>query len=346
MRNKNKLGDSALFWSKAHDYIDDYLPNVRNASPNTIDTYKISLNSYIAFLCTIKGKSASSICLADFSQANITEYQKWNFKTKKLAPKTCNLRTAVIRSFLEYMSGEDRVQFMGLYLNSLKVKKVKTPEKPIEYYSNEQMSFILNAPDINTRTGRRNRALLCLLYDTGARVSEIVGLKLKDLRMDAREPYVTLFGKGRKYRDVPIMDSRTIAILEAYIREFHPGRDKDRPLFYAYSNNSFHALSTDTVSLVLKKCVEKGREAGIQMPSSNHCHMIRKTRGMDLYQAKIPITHIQQLFGHKGTATTTGFYVFATKQTLAEEIGKLDEEATPEKKVWKDKDILDRLHKL
>ena len=82
------------------------------------------------------------------------------------------------------------------------------------------------------------------------------------------------------------------------------------------------------------------------MPASCHCHMVRKTRAMDLYQAGIPLPHIQQLLGHEEISTTSGFYAFATLDTLAKSMEKIDDSATHMSKEWKNPKTIARLYSL
>ena len=121
--------------------------------------------------------------------------------------------------------------------------------------------------------------------------------------------------------------------------------ENDDPLFYAIAYGEKHRLSADSVEAMLKKYVRKCIEIGIEMPDLPHCHMIRKTRAMDLYQNGVPLTHIQQLLGHEDLSTTSGFYAFATLDTLAKAMNKVNEKALPDKK-WNNKVVLEKLLRL
>nr|WP_276327737.1 tyrosine-type recombinase/integrase [Dehalobacterium formicoaceticum] len=233
---------------------------------------------------------------------------------------------------------------MALYLNSCSVKGVKVPSRPIKFFERKQMKMLLSAPDIDRKTERRNQMMLILLYDTAARVTELLELTVGSLHMNSEIPYVTIYGKGRKYRNIPLMD-KTQQHLKRYLNEFHPAMRKDEPLFYATTYSKRHRLSADTMETMLKKYVRKCTGSGLEMPDIPHCHMIRKTRAMDLYQSGVPLTHIQQLLGHEDLATTSGFYAFATLDTLAKAMKKLNEEASPDKK-WNNKTVMEKLLRL
>lgn len=169
----------------------------------------------------------------------------------------------------------------------------------------------------NSKTDRRNQMMLIFLYDTAARVAEARQIKVSDLHLDAEVPYVTLLGKGRKYRNIPLLE-KTILHVRRYLKEFHESDLKsDAPLFYSKTHGEIHSLSSDTFEKMIKRYADQCRAAWYPMPDHVHCHMIRKTRAMDLYREGVPLGHIQQLLGHENISTTSGFYAFATLDVLA-----------------------------
>lgn len=164
------------------------------------------------------------------------------------------------------------------------------------------------------------------------------------LHLNADVPYIVLHGKGDKYRNVPILE-KTKKHLLAYLCEFHMDSDKREPLFYATMNGQKHSLSSDTLENLIRNSAKTACNKGIEMPTRCHCHMIRKTRAMDLYQSGVPLTHIQQLLGHEDISTTSGFYAFATLNTLSTSMAKADASSKDEK-LWKDPKTLKRLYRL
>jgi site-specific recombinase XerD len=340
---KDNLHNNLIFWDTAKEYIYHHLPNIRKASPNTIASYRDGLNLYIDYLEQQKNLNRKAISFSDCSRENIKDYLDWMLNGRRLAEKTCNLRLTTIHSMLEYASSE-HTELMALYLGACSVKGIKSPSRPIEFFERRQMQALLSAPDTAKKTERRNQMMLILLYDTAARVTELLELTGGSLHMDSEIPHVTIYGKGRKYRNIPLMD-KTLQHLKRYLNEFHPTMEKDKPLFYAVTYGKRHRLSADTMETMLKKYVKKCIGTGLEMPDYPHCHMIRKTRAMDLYQSGVPLTHIQQLLGHQDLSTTSGFYAFATLDTLAKTMNKVNGESSPDKK-WNNKAVLEKLLRL
>ncbi|MBO5629298.1 MAG: tyrosine-type recombinase/integrase, partial [Aeriscardovia sp.] len=192
---------------------------------------------------------------------------------------------------------------------------------------------------------RRNQMMLILYYDTAARIAELLEMSVGQLHLDADTPYLTILGKGKKYRNIPLMD-KTVRHLKRYIKDYHHDDSPDKPLFYAKTYGEIHPLSHDTVEKMIKSYSDQCSKAGTAMPKRPHCHMIRKTRAMDLYKNGMPLAHIQQLLGHENMSTTSGFYAFATLETLAKSMISANREETKDGRKWDNEEILKKIYAL
>ena len=340
---KDNSMNTVVFWQTSRDFLYVHHEKIRKSSPNTVKSYKTGINQYINYLETEKGKKREDICFNDFRRDNLKSYVDWMIE-KKLADKTCNLRLTALHSLLQYAAYE-HADVMAVYINALTVKGVKLKDKPIEFFESAQMKGLLDAPDNTTVTGRRNRIILVMFYDTGGRVQEILDLTVGSLHLESNVPYVTLHGKGDTFRNVPLMD-KTVRHLKNFLKEYHKTTNNSSPLFYARTHGMIHPLSPDSMEKLIKDSSKKCLDSGIDMPASCHCHMIRKTRAMDLYQAGMSLEHIQQLLGHKHISTTSGFYAFASLETLSKAMKKAGTVSETTEKCWMDEATLEKLYSL
>lgn len=332
---KYKRKKDSDFWVLARSYLHDYMPAVKNLSDKSVETYKQSLKTYLTFLDCQKSLSNEKVTFDVFSRDNVKDYVIW-LKEQSFSPKSINLKLTAIRSFLKYCSEED-FELRGIYTKVCTIKKLKEEKHPIQYLQPNATSAILAAYDTKTGKRRRNRMLLILLYDTGARVQELADLNLSSLHLEAANPFVTLIGKGRKSRNVPLMN-KTVNHLQVYLKEFHPAH-VERPLFYSMMDGEPHRLSTDSISLVLKTAADIARTACDKVPDNVHCHLIRKTKAMDLYKNGVPLPFIMQLLGHESMSTTSGFYAFATLEMMSDAMNKATPQFEETEKLWEKEKI-------
>lgn len=337
--NRKKEAD---FWQLARHYLHDYMPVTRNLSDKSVVAYKQSLKTYLQFLEEEKSIINESVSFDAFTRENVKDFIGW-LKNKNYVPKTINLKLTALRSFLKYCSEED-FELRGVYTDVCIIKKVKEEKRPIEYLQPTATTAILSAYDISTAKHRRNRMMLIMLYDTGARVQELADLNLSSLHLDVPNPFVTLFGKGRKSRNVPLL-KKTVLHLNEYLKEFHPNFT-EKPLFFSILDCKPHRLSTDSISLVLKTASHMARKKCSDVPERVHCHMMRKTKAMDLYKTGVPLPFIMQLLGHESMSTTSGFYAFATLEMMSEAMNKAAPMIKDEDKLWKKEEIKKLLYSL
>lgn len=210
-------------------YFNNYLPIQKNLSKHTISSYKYTFNGFLQFCVNIKNINIKDLCLDIFNKDIVLEFLDYLENTKNNSISTRNNRLQNICSFLKfvYPSETTRVlQFQNIFDIPLK----KDVEKTMEYMSVDILKTLLKQPKLDTVNGRRDLTLLATLYDTGARVSELINLKVRNIKFDDFTTTVKLFGKGSKVRIVPILGN-TSDLLKRYINEHNLTTKYDDFLF-------------------------------------------------------------------------------------------------------------------
>jgi len=220
---------------------------------------------------------------------------------------------------------------------------MKAPRMPVKYMSEIALKALLVQPDTRTVKGLRNRMIIILLYDTGTIVQELVDIKISDLHLEARNPFIIVTGKGNKTRSIPLM-KKTVAHLKDYMRRFHTvsANETTIPLFYSIRSGIPHILSTDTVAIMLKNYGEKARKTCHEVPQRVHPHLVRHARAMHLYQAGMPLSYIAEFLGH-ASINTTEIYASANIEMLRKALEKANPDLTNEISLWKNEETLKKL---
>ena len=254
----------------------------------------------------------------------VIRFLQWIEDERGCSISTRNQRLFALHSFFRYAQGQLPQYYMN-FSKILNISKKKAPKPSIGYIELDNMEKILSGPNLDKKSGRRDAALLSLMYDTGARVSEIVSLSVRDIRLD-NPAKVHLLGKGSKFRDVPILPE-TKSLLHSYMRENNllaPGK-QDAPLFF---NHSGGKLTRAGVTYIVKKYTEEFTAVNNAAISP---HILRHTKAMHLLQAGVNIVYIRDLLGHSDI-TTTEVYARADlkmKQSALEKVRSIAPAETP-----------------
>ena len=168
----------------------------------------------------------------------------------------------------------------------------KCDNKIIDYLTKEELNQYLHSISTNTRKGVRDYTLINLMYDTAARVQEITNIKVNDINLD-NNPSVTLYGKGKKIRTVPICEN-TKNILIEYIKLF-----KLNNFEYLFIGNKNSKCSTKMITHIINKYAKLSN-----INKNIHPHVFRHTRAMHMIDADIPLVYIRDILGHSNINTT------------------------------------------
>jgi len=330
------------FWKYVRNYLTVYLPSIRCLSPKTVDSYRQSISLYCIFLKEQGGIKFSKVSFEHVTRESVLKFIQWLRYRRSCGVSTCNLRLSSLKSFLKYCADED-ISLYSVYHEVKKIPLMKAPRMPVGYMSETALKTLLAQPDIRTVKGMRNRMIIIMLYDTGTRVQELVDMKLTDLHLHAKNPFIIVNGKGNRTRSVPLMD-KTVAHLKKYLRQFHTISDEgtDKPLFYSIRSGIPHILSTDAVSVMLKNYGKSAGKICSEVPKRVHPHLIRHTRAMYLYRAGMPLSYIAEFLGHVNV-NTTDIYASADVEMLRNALHKTDSELADEIPLWKDEENLKKL---
>ncbi len=178
------------------DFISRYLPNEKGASANTITAYRDTFVLLLNFTQNEKHVKLEKLTLEKIKKETIIEFLDWIQKERKCSNSTRNSRLAAIHSFYRYLQCESLDHFHECQkILSIKFKKV--PQESINYLTIEGIKLLLQQPDTTTSKGRRDLTLLSLMYDSGARVQEIIDLTPSMLRLN-KPATIKIVGKGNK----------------------------------------------------------------------------------------------------------------------------------------------------
>ena len=320
-------------------FLTEYLPLHRNCSKNTINSYKDSLKLFILFLRDDKSININKFKMHQINRELILEFIEW-LKNRGNAPVTINQRLAGIKSFINFAQYES-VENLAYLQSVLSVKSLKTTIRQVDYLTEEQMNKLINLPPTDTFTGLRHRIIMCLLYDTGARVQELCDLKIEDINL-GNNPTVKLHGKGSKIRIVPISKNMN-QILEVYISKYFT--DVTLRKEYLIRNKNNQQMSRDGIEYIVQKYATILKNNDPSFPSKVHPHMFRHSKAMHMLAVDIPIVYIRDFLGHEDISTTM-IYARADSRKKNEAINNLAPKLIEENYVdWnKDKDLLDFLN--
>lgn len=277
-----------------------YLPGQRNLSHGTVVAYRDAFRLLLQFCAEKRNIKPNNLSLDDINHSCIKEFLLWLKEERHNNASTCNQRLAAISSFFIYLQYEQPERMLQCK-QCLDIKSMKTSSPPLRYLTVDGIKLLLSQPDISTKYGRRDLAILSVLYDTGARVQEVSNINLGDLRLISPAT-LRLIGKGNKARVVPLLTG-TSEILKQYIKDFRLDYlGEETPLF---QNRKHERMGRYGIAYVLKSYADKARKQSPDLiPDTISPHVIRHSKAMHLLQANVNLVYIRDLLGHCNVKTT------------------------------------------
>jgi len=311
------------FAALVQTYFAEHLTQQRALSPRTLSAYRDAFMLFLAFAQSRLGKSPTAMALADITPDLIVTFLDHLEHERNNSVRSRNARLAALRSFLKFAAHRD-VSSLQVIERALGVP-VKRFERPMfGFLSREEMLAVIGTPD-DTWLSRRDHVLILMLYNTGARVSEMLHVQVGDVVLDEGAACVHLHGKGRKQRSVPLWRS-TVKAIRAWLRL--------NPQFQATSallpNRNGHAMTRVNVAQRLALAVQAAAATHPDLAGRRISpHTIRHTTAMHLLQAGVDVSVIALWLGHE-SPVTTHHYVEADLAMKERALARLQE---PEAKI-------------
>jgi integrase/recombinase XerD len=289
-----------LFFSLTRDFLYLRLREQDLRSDNTIIAYRQGLNSFRLFMRSKYGKGVDKVTFEMVTADVVREYLK-HITDNGAALSTRNHRLTSIKQYSMYCA-ERNIELTQFYIPISKIRQATVRPKKGLWMTRETVAAVIAQPP-KTKLGVRDRFFMVFLYSTGARVSEALNVKLKDIEMLTKEPFVRLTGKGNKPRCVPLLDV-ALENLDYYLSLYHPDRNSDDYLFFTIIKGCKDKMSVANAERFIKKYGNQARLDCPGIPKSLHPHLFRHSYGAHLYRMGFSLPVIAKLLDHESLNTT------------------------------------------
>lgn len=306
----------ALVGPLLQSFLTEYVVAQKRLSPQTVASYRDTFRLLLRFIHRETGIGPAALTIAQLDVQCILRFLETLEKERKNSIVSRNLRLTAIRSFFRFVALHDPAS-TGVATRVLAIPMKRTDTKIREYLTREEVEAILAVLDQKQWLGRRNYALLLTMYNTGARVSEIVALRQDQVSLMNSKGYLQLHGKGRKERQVPLW-SRTTDVLKAWFGELvHTGTA------LAFPARHGEPLSRFAIHLLLRKAAERAAAECPSLKKKNVSpHQLRHGTAMALLESGVDLAVIALWLGHE-SIETTNVYLHSSLAMKERALGKV-----------------------
>jgi len=293
----NQRPFSPAFSTLLQDFFCQRLVNQCNASTCTIAAYRDTFRILLSYLEQFHKKRPGEVTLTDLDAPRLLSFLDYLQEVRKNSIRSRNSRLAALRSFMRYAATRDPAS-LPIIERVLAIPVKRYDRRLLGFLSRDEIQAIQEAPAPSTWSGQRDRIMFGLLYNTGARVSEVVGLRVSDVSLD-QGPSVRIRGKGRKERSIPLWRT-TAAALRQWLN-----RIDQAPTAPLLPNSFGKPMSRSGVESRLKKAVQiAAKKQPSLLGRAISPHTLRHTTAMHLLQSGVDLTVIALWLGHESTLTT------------------------------------------
>ena len=280
-------------------FFSHYLPVQKGLSANTIAAYRDAIKLFLCYAADAIRKPLDKLAVEDMTEKVVLGFLDYVQEVRSCSARTRNARLVATQSLFAFIAREEP-ELLAQCQTIRAIPLKRTEHRTVDYLEENEMQAILDSVKSNSRTAIRDRALFLLLYNTGARVSEIVELKLCDLRLDGI-PQVDLLGKGRKHRACPLWPE-TVAALCTYLKQRTAKQPTTEHLFL---NANGVAITRFGIRHITAKNAAAGEHRCPSLKTKTVSpHTIRHTTAVHLLRAGVDINTIRAWLGHVSLDTT------------------------------------------
>jgi len=327
-------------------FLGKYLPGEKNVSCHTIESYSMTFKLLLTFCEQVRAVTPERLSLSDITHSLIVDFLDWIEVDRNCSITTRNQRLVAIHSFVRFVQKqfpENLFEFQKI----LKIPDKKCAKTIVPFLTGDEMQLLLSMPDSCTKQGLRDMTLMAVLYDSAARVQEIIDLKAKDVRLE-KPAVITLHGKGQKTRHVPIT-GKAKNLLESYLRCQPVNIGIGSGEQYVFVNQKRQQLTRWGISYIINKYVGLASlREGFNLRFPVTPHVFRHSKSVHLLQSGVNLIYIRDFLGHSDCSTTQ-IYAKADTETRrkALEAAYVDILPTSEFPDWSDdRSLIDYLNSL
>ena len=299
------------FSKLVQSFLTTYTIGECNYSMNTKVSYSTTFHLLLEFMSKEKNIRPNKIEIETITKEVIVQFLDWLETNRFVSIQTRNQRLACIKSFYKYVQSNEPDLFDTCSL-ILSIKNKKVPNKIISYFSEDEVRIMINY--LNNSKDLKKLTMICVLYETGARVSEFINIKLNDLNLSDNAS-ITLYGKGNKVRVVPISDE-LVKLINKYLKEVYTNYGDDY-LFYSMQKRKYYRNSINKIITTLVN--------DLKIKYSNYFkdnyfpHSFRHTKATHLYNNGTPLLYVKEFLGHS-TISSTEIYATPDSRKQRKEI--------------------------
>lgn len=282
------------------DYIDKYF-NIHllkeiKASKTTINNYKYTFKLLFKYISNNSQYKLQEFNLNNFTKEFVLNFLSWTEIGRNNSISSRNLRLASIKSFTSFIF-QYEIDNSEL-IRIMKIPRKKDIKKKNEIITEDNIKLLLSQPNIKIKKGRRQLAILSLMYDAGLRIDELLSLKVKDLNLNNFNVINVLNGKGNKQREIPISDDVS-NILDIYINDYSLTAED-----YLFSNSKKEKLSSNAIRKIINKNIKLAKEQTSDFPDKINPHKFRHSKATHSINKGVSVIEVKEFLGHSDLSST------------------------------------------